>query len=220
LSFHPDLVILHLCVNDFYDVSVERKWPRAGVPYPKPFFVLEKGRLVFKRDFAPAPTQPSGQVYKAGDPLSFGLRPFAVRIAEMLLERSDIGRNPYDERWPILEAYQADYAWARPLLWALVREIARTASAAGSRFLVTLSPETMNAPTDGPPWRVGSFLQEYHADAAAAGVPAIDCVAEFFAAGGNDRLLEPGDPHLNKQGNELVARHTLRWIKANVVAAN
>jgi lysophospholipase L1-like esterase len=219
-SYQPDVVILHACVNDFYDVCVDHKWPMQAVPYPKPFFALESGQLVLKRDYAPPPTQPSGRVYNAGDPLDFGLHLFVLRHLERWLEKRDIRRNPDDERWPILEAYQADYARSRPLFWALVREMAKTASAAGSRFLVTLSPVTLNAPTDVPPYRVGSFLREYQADAAAAGVPAINCVAEFFAEGGNDRFLAVHDPHLNAQGNTLIARHTMQWLKANIPAAN
>jgi lysophospholipase L1-like esterase len=218
LSFHPDMVILHMCANDFYDVSVDHKASeRFFVPYHKPFFALEEGRLVLKRDYAPRHTHPSGRVYNAGDPLSFGLHSVVLQKVEWWIERMDIGRDPNEERVPILEAYQAEYARARPLLWALVREIANTSIAAGSRFLVTLSPTLMNAPTDVPPLRVGSFLQEYQADAAAAGVPAINCVAEFFAAGGNDRLRGETDIyHLNRQGNALVARHIMRWLKANV----
>jgi lysophospholipase L1-like esterase len=224
LSYQPDVVILHASVTDFYDVCVDCTWPEFYVPYPKPFFALDSGQLVLKRDYAPPPTQPSGRAYKAGDPLDFGLCLFVLRILERWLEKRDIGRDPDDPRWPILEAYQADYARSRPLFWALVREMAKTSSAAGSRFLVTLSPVTMNAPTDVPPYRVGSFLQEYQADAAAAGVPAINCVAEFFAEGGNDRFNRFNSLadyfHLNAQGNALIARHTMQWLKANIPAAN
>jgi lysophospholipase L1-like esterase len=221
LSFRPDMVILHMCINDFYDVAVDHKADERSVPFPKPFFALEGGRLVLKRDYAPRPRHPSGRVYHAGDPLSFGLHSIVLQWVGRRLEKMDIGREPREERVPALGACQADYARARPLVWALVREIANTSIGAGSRFLVTLSPALMNAPTDVPPMRVGSFLREYQADAADAGVPAINCVAEYWAAGGNHRLLGEKDKlHLNREGNELVARHTMRWLKANIPATD
>jgi hypothetical protein len=72
----------------------------------------------------------------------------------------------------------------------------------------------MNAPIDKPPFRVGSFLREYQSDAAAASVPAIHCVAEFFEEDGNHRFLS-GRYHLNALGNALVARHIMGWLTEN-----
>jgi hypothetical protein len=89
----------------------------------------------------------------------------------------------------------------------------KASSAAGSQFLVTLSPTLMETDSDAPPWRVGSFIQEYQADAAAVCVPAINCIAEYFARGGNAKFVSASDPyHLNGQGNALVAQHIMRWL--------
>ena len=78
----------------------------------------------------------------------------------------------------------------------------------------------MDTLADAPPRRVASFLREYQADAAAAGVPAIHCVSEYFAQGGNARFVSATDPyHLNCQGNALVAQHALRWLKENIPAS-
>ena len=75
LSYKPDLVILHLCVNDFADVSYDHDWRMSAyVTRYKPFFALEEGQLVIKRDFAPLPRHHSGSLYKAGEGPSFGLR--------------------------------------------------------------------------------------------------------------------------------------------------
>jgi hypothetical protein len=75
LSYQPDLVILHLCVNDFADVSYDHDWRMSAyVTRFKPFFEVEQGRLIMKRDFAPLPRHQSGSVYKPGEGPSFGLR--------------------------------------------------------------------------------------------------------------------------------------------------
>ncbi len=96
--------------------------------------------------------------------------------------------------------------------------MAKISREANSQFLVTLSPTLMNAPTDVLPMRVGSFLKEYEADAAAAEIPAISCVAEYFAKGGNAEFLSPFDPyHLNGQGNTLVAQHIARWLRDHII---
>ena len=133
------------------------------------------------------------------------------------MENGDRRGRRNNPRWPIRAGFLTEYNRARPLVWALVREMAKASSEAGSQFLVTLSPTFMETPSDAPPWRVGSFLQEYQADAAAAWVPAINCVAEYFAKGGNARFLSAPDPyHLNSQGNALVAQHIMGWLKENI----
>jgi lysophospholipase L1-like esterase len=217
LSFHPDVVILHLCVNDFADVSFDHDWRMAGgVIRYKPLFALEGGRLVLKRAGAPLPRYPSGRAYDPDEGRSLGwrsalgyeFRRFLKARAAARLRRAD------GNLWPIHAGCHAEYARARPLLWALVREMAAAARAAGGTFLVTLSPTLLDHPTDDPPWRVWTFLREFHADAAAAGVPGADCLAEYFAEGGNARFRPAREfYHLNREGNALVARHAARWLR-------
>jgi lysophospholipase L1-like esterase len=218
LAFHPDLVILHLCVNDFADVSYDHDWRMwEGVTRYKPFFVLENGELVRKRDYAPEPLYPAGKSPEKG-----WLAPYLVLWSKMdrILDNWENSLLSRDKNvWPIHDCFQAEYGQARPLLWALVREMARVSRQGGSNFLVTLSPTSMNAASNTPPWRVGSFLEEYQADAAAAGVIALSFIPEYFAEGGNARFRAAGDIyHLNEEGNALVARHTLRWLKAQAAA--
>jgi lysophospholipase L1-like esterase len=218
LSFHPDLVIMQLSVTDFADVSYDYDWRMFDpVTRFKPYFAVENDQLVLKRDYAPLPRQRSGEVYKPGDPLALGLWPVLFDKLKGWLEKRDAGRYPDEDRWALRQEYHEEYERARPLVWALIRETARTSMAAGSRFLLTISPVFMNAPTDTPPWRVGSLLRDYEADAAAAGVPAISCVAEYFARGGIGMFDSATDRgHLNGPGNALVARHTMRWLKENI----
>jgi lysophospholipase L1-like esterase len=218
LSYHPDLVILQLSVTDFADVSFDHDWRMFGlVTRYKPFYALEGGKLVLKRDYAPFPRQRSGQVYEPGDPLALGPVPILFDKSRNWLEKQDNGHPPNGDKWATEEAYHAEYSRARPLVWALMREIASTSAAAGSRFLLTIAPVFMNAATDIPPMRVGSLQQDYGSDAAAAGVVAINCVPEYFAQGGNARFDSVTDRgHLNKEGNELVARHTMKWLKENM----
>jgi hypothetical protein len=98
--------------------------------------------------------------------------------------------------------------------------MAKASGEAHSRFLLTLSPTLMDSVSDDPPRRVERFLREYQSDAAAVGVPAVNCVAEYFANGGDARFVSPPDPyHLNRQGNTLVAKHTMRWLKDNISAS-
>jgi hypothetical protein len=173
-----------------------------------------------ERDYAPLPPYLTGEVYQPGKIPSFGLYSAALYELGRFLDAREDG-TPYGDRcrWPIHSDCHAEYARARPLVWALVRELARASSAAGSSFVVTLSPTLIDSPNDAPPWRVRSFLVEYQADAAAIGVPAINCVEEYFAEGGHDRFRNVHDVfHLNAQGNALVARHTARWLKVNIPA--
>lgn len=215
LSYQPDLVILHLCTNDFADVSYDHDWRMpAYVTRYKPLFALEQGRLIMRLDFAPLPRHHSGSVYKIGDGPSFGWSSALLPEVGRFLVTSDSGIGWDENRWPIREEFRTEYARSRPLLWALVSEMARISERAGSRFLVTLSPAHMNAAIDQPPFRVGSFLREYQSDAAAAGVTAIHCIAEFFQEDGNRRFLSD-QYHLNALGNALVARHIMSWLKVN-----
>jgi hypothetical protein len=85
---------------------------------------------------------------------------------------------------------------------------------AGAAFLLTLSPTSIRAAEDHPPWRVASFLREYEEDYRANGVPAVNCVREYFANGGNARYLRSNDAyHLNPEGNRLIAQTTWQWLK-------
>jgi hypothetical protein len=94
--------------------------------------------------------------------------------------------------------------------------MAKVTHEAGATFLVTLSPSLMDGPTDSPPWRVGSFLKDYEADAADAGVPAIHCLNDYFRRGGHPRFRAARDVyHLNKEGNALIAEHTKQWLMDN-----
>jgi hypothetical protein len=219
LRFQPDLVILHLCVNDFSDISNDYNWMMWNdVTRYKPYFELEGDELALKRDHAPVPRYPSGRAYDPGRPPSLGPWPGLVYAIGQIIENGDRSSRRNSAWLPIRTDTGADYARARRVVWALAREMARASSKVGSRFLVSLSPTLMNAAEDVAPYRVGSFLRDYEADAAHSGLPAIHCVAEYFAEGGNDRFISAVDPyHLNVQGNSLVAQHTVRWLQQNLV---
>jgi lysophospholipase L1-like esterase len=141
-------------------------------------------------------------------------------VAGRLDERESGLFFAYQNTWPIHDAFSGQYAEARPLVWALVQEMAKVSREADSMFVITLSPTHMNAATDDPPWRVGSFLREYQQDADAAGVPFVNCVHQYFDEGGNDRFLAgKGAHHLNAEGNVLIARTTWRWLQEHCPAA-
>jgi lysophospholipase L1-like esterase len=218
LSFRPDVVILHICINDFADISYDHDWRMwEGVTRYKPYYALEGAELVLKRDYAPPPRYPAGE---PDNQRSLGLYPALLYKVDRFLDNRESGYLPGGkDRWPIHADFHAEYVRARPLLWALVREMARASAGASSTFLVTLSPAGLERPTAAWPWRVSSFLQEYQVDAAAAGVTAIHCMDEYFAKGGNNRFQAVADSnHLNKEGNALVARHTMAWLKSHVPA--
>jgi lysophospholipase L1-like esterase len=225
LSYKPNVVIFHLCVNDFADVSFDYQWLKAeGVTRYKPFYRLQEGRLVVGRDHALLPTDADGNPYEPKPPPS----PFSAFLTVL---RNRIQSQIYDKPmtaedrqkvfdhwshylWPIREDHQAEYKTARPLVWALIREMARVSREAGAVFLVTLSPTLMLALEDKYPWRVAGFMQEFTDDAKAAGVAAVNCVPQYFADGGNERFRLTGadTAHLNAEGNAFIARLTQRWI--------
>jgi lysophospholipase L1-like esterase len=225
LSYAPDLVIFHLCLNDFAE-SIDDPAMKAlmTTTYHRPLYALEDGRPVLKRERVPLPTDEFGKVHLSGqspNPFKSELFSFSRTRARSLF-RSLGGDNgsPGNARSPIHASFCADNPGARPLVWALVKEMARVSREHGARFLVTLSPTEMPHMADEPPWRVASFLREFEGDAQAAGIPAVNCVPEFFAEGGNERFLPRVDRlHLNPQGNSLIARMTQRWVAENYSAA-
>lgn len=223
LAYQPDVVVYHMCVNDFADASFDHDWRMPdGVTRYKPCYTLEEGRLVMKQGHAPPARDAAGNIYQAGAKRSIGFRSgFAMRL-NARFDREESGLFvAYQNTWPIHDAFRSSYAAARPLVWALVREMANVSGRTGSAFLVTLSPAVMNAPADAPPWRVATFLREYEEDAAASRVLARQCIFEYFDQGGNTRFLtHPGGYHLNSSGNALIAEATLRWLKGQSSVAS
>jgi len=234
LAFSPDVVIFQLCLNDFADASYDHHWLRlGGSTQYKPCYVLEDGHLVRQRELVPLPRDPTGKEFNPADPKNS--EPSA-RLSESALWRlvrkqvqNVVARSWRKslmefppQHWPIHDAFRANYGNARPLVWAMIKEMSRMADEAGAVFLVALSPANMslvNAPEDAPPWRLESFLHEYDEDARAAGITALNCVPEFFAARGNNRFLLPHDHyHLNPQGNAFIAQLTARWLKREYAA--
>jgi len=235
LSYSPDIVIFHLCLNDFADVAYDRNVTPGGFTRYKPSFVLKDGHLVPVRDRVPLPRDPEGHEYHPGDSahsarsshfFQSALWQFVRKQAHDLSTgawRKDPLEVSQPQYWPINDAFRAKYAKTRPLVWAMIREMSRVANEAGAEFLVTLSPANMkfvSRPEDAPPWRVATFLREYHDDADALGIPALDYAAEYFAEGGNKRfVIEQDGYHLNPQGNALVGQAAARWLKTAYPAA-
>jgi lysophospholipase L1-like esterase len=230
LAYSPDIVIFQLCLNDFADASYDHHWLKLGgsIQY-KPSFVLEDGHLVRRRDLVPLPRDPSGRKFDPADrsKSAQSARLFESALWNLVRKRTQavftMGSRPRrvqfpQQHWPIQEALRANYAQARPLVWALITEMSRAAAESRAVFVLTLSPcgmHLVNGPEDSPPWRVGTFLREYEDDARAAGIPALNCMSEYFRAGGNDRFLLPQDPyHLNPQGNAFIAQTTAQWLKS------
>ena len=219
-AYSPDIVIFHLNVDDFADASFDHQWKmNYGATYYKPFYVLKEGRLVRGGDTVPLPRDALGHVI-----LDFDQSARAFQLYLFSFLRSQ-GRSFFEEvptpkipeptktHWPIHDRFRADYLQARPLVWALIKEMSRVSRAAGAVFLVTLSPCHMVGSTDKPPWCTARFLHEYQEDAEAAGLRALNSVPEYFAEGGHDRFRLWHDAYLNPKGNALIARTTLRWLK-------
>jgi len=221
LAYSPDLVIFHLCSDDYADASFDYHW-RMDLDNKmyKPFFLLEEGRLVLGRDRAPSPTDAFGNAVKIPEQIlpRWQLSLFSfLRTRGRTLLHGEAPRKPEEPtkaHWPVHDALRAEYTAARPLVWALIKEMSRISRENGAGFLLTLSPHNMISALDNPPWRVASFLREYQEDAGAAGIPALDCVPEYFAAGGNDRFqLKATVNFLNPKGNAFIAQTTMRWLK-------
>jgi hypothetical protein len=219
LAYSPDLVIFQLCVDDFVDASFEYHWKmNFNTKMYKPFFVMQDGRLVLGRDHVPQATDLSGKAIELPRQIlpDLQLRLFSVirkRGEKLIQGEARPNLAPTKAHWPIHDSFSAEYMKARPLVWALIREMSRVSREAGARFLLTLSPHHMSGALDDPPWCVARFLGEYHEDAAAAGVRALDCVPEYFTQGGNGRFqLDGADNYLNLEGNALIARATKRRL--------
>jgi len=228
LAYAPDVVIFHLCVNDFADVSFEYDWGMytwPGVKRYRPYFILKDGHLLQGRDHVPLPRDGFGNVLDGELQPSF----FQLMLLSSLRHqaKSWFDGPPRDDalplnfgHWPIHDAFREKYLAARPLVWALIKEMSRVSREAGAVFLVSLSPTFMRVAGDDPPWRTASFLHEYKEDTRAAGVPAIDCVHEYFSEGGRDRFLLRNDRwHLNPEGNALIAQTTQRWLREDYPTA-
>jgi hypothetical protein len=218
LQYHPDLVIYHLCINDFDD-NCNDHYNVDKVRYFKPFFAMDGGRLVLKRDYAPEPRLASGELYVPGSRVlpSNPFEPFfnwvQAHSAIAAVMHYRIPLNP--DRWDmaIHERYRDEYAKARPLLWSIVGRMRSEAHRAGSMFLVTLSPTRFRSAADRGGWRCGSFLREYHQDARAAGAVAIESIKEYIDLAEKEDCVLPNDrTHLGARGNRFVAETTERWL--------
>ncbi len=120
LLFQPDLVIVHLCVNDFADVCNDYNWLMwLDVTRYKPFFELEGDRIKLVRDYAPAPRYASGRTYPPGEKPSLGLWPALLYKIGQVMENGDRRARHNHPQWPIRANFHPEYAKARPLVWAL-----------------------------------------------------------------------------------------------------
>jgi lysophospholipase L1-like esterase len=220
LPYSPDVVIFQLNIDDFADASFDHQWQmNYGATWYRPFFVLRDGQLVPGCDTVPRPRDAAGKVIPD---FNEHRRAYQLYLFSFLrtLGRTVSGEEtrkkvpePTKTHWPIHDNFRTEYLRARPLVWALIKEMAQVSHAAGAVFLVTLSPCHLPGPTDNPPWRVARFFQEYQTDAQAAGTPVVNCVPEYFAEGGNDRFLLTHVEYLNPEGNAFIARAVLRWLK-------
>jgi lysophospholipase L1-like esterase len=232
VSYKPDVVIFHLCLNDFAEASLDHHWLKAyGITHFKPFFVLKDGRPVLGRETVPPARDAQGNIHHPDpNPPAARREPFfQLALVTILRDRMaapsnrEQGKSAFEvpeQYWPIHDDLRSNYLAVRPLVWALIQEMARVSRAAGASFLLSVSPTMMNAPEDMPPWRVGTFLHEYEEDAKKAGVAALNGVPEYFTEGGNPRFVQTADRfHLNSLGNVQVARSTFRWLKKELPAA-
>jgi hypothetical protein len=221
LSYSPDLVIFHLCSDDFADASFDYYWKlNYDTKMYKPFFVLKDGQLIQGRDHVPSPTDPSGKPRAYARKILPGWRLSLLsflRAQGIKLLRGKAPKkqpDPMNYHWPIHDTFRDQYAAARPLVWALIKDMSRLSNVAGAGFVLTLSPCHMTSAEDHSPWRIASFRREYQQDAKAAGIPAFDCVSEYFAAGGNDRFQrDETSADLNAEGNAFIARSTYGRLK-------
>ncbi len=221
LAYSPDLVIFQLSSDDFADASFDYHWKmNFNNKMHKPQFVLKEGKLSLARDHCPPPTDalgnpvtPQKQILPESQLTVFSF----LRTRGRSLFRSEPAQKPEvltKAHWPLHDSFRAEYAQSRPLVWALINEMSRLCSENGARFVVTLSPHHMTSAQDNPPWRVASFRREFHEEAQARGIPALDCAPEYFALGGNDRFqLKASGNYLNSAGNALIARTTMGWLK-------
>jgi hypothetical protein len=221
LSFSPDLVIFHLCVDDFADASFDYYWKmNFNTKMYKPYFVLKDGMLTLGRERTPPMTDPDGNPAESPRQIfpELQLRLFSflrTRAGKTFVRPAQAPEpRPTKAHWPIHDGFRAEYAEARPLVWAIIDEMARLCRKAGAQFLLTLSPHHMSSAEDIPPWRVASFRGDFQEFARAAEIPALDCVSEYFIEGGNARYqLDGTDNYLNSDGNSYIARTTLGRLK-------
>jgi hypothetical protein len=228
LAYSPDLVIFQLSSDDFVDASFDYYWKmNFNHKMYKPCFILKDGKLVQARDRCPPPTDAAGNAVKPETQILPDAQLFLfsfLRVRFQRLLRGEPARKPEalsQAHWPLHDSFTADYHASRPLVWAIINEMSRLSREHGARFVLSLSPHHMPGADDNPPWRVASFRQEFELQAAAVGIPAFDCVPEYFAGGGNDRFQSgSAGNYLNPEGNALIASLTMRWLKnADATAA-
>jgi hypothetical protein len=222
LKYRPDIVIYHLSTEAFADVAFDYNWRTTGYkPLYKPSFILKEGRPVPGREYIPMPTDAAGNVVTSTGQILPGLQLHLFSFLRGQRQHSWLGGSPPSKtfeptkaHWPVHDSFKAEYATARPLVWALIKEMSSISSDAGAAFLVTLSPHSMNSAEDRLPWRTGSFLKESEDDARSAALRFLNCVPDHFAEGGNERFLRGNERgYLNADGNALIARQTMRWLK-------
>jgi len=132
LSFHPDVVVMNLCLdNDFADALLPR-YLYDGL-HPKPFFQLESGRLVLQDSHV-----------RLTNLERFGLFVRERSRLVQLLGASTAGAARSQEHWlDRKERATADRDAAVAVVGALLKRMHDASGASGAEFLVLVHPDEL-----------------------------------------------------------------------------
>lgn len=228
LKYQPDIVVLGLSfANDFDEISNS-----VSYHYPKPIFMLEKGRLVLKN--VPVPrTKETDRKSFADPPTLFGKVKKFLRyhthsynfITRRLNSRPEwrlflfnLGlAEEYTTTFqdiPLLKNGPGD---VEQIVYRLLREMKRMTERTGSKFLLVLIPEKERDAAGGTPYE-GARESAYDANtyysksvrefSQAAHIPVLDLlpmIRERHKRGEVLYFLDATDHHWTPQGHRFVA---------------
>ena len=197
-AYAPDVVVLNVCLaNDLLDNASARSI-YDGV-YPKPYFLLEDGRLV----------EVAGQVALSPPRRLALLLGQRSALFNALLDLTPVDRARYQrELAGRAEAEPAEPAFT--VTFALVRRMDERTRARGAGFVALLYPSLRDFIR--PSRRAQRFLEASELQ----GVKVVDLLPRFRAAGFTadtfSRYSLDGNLHLTAEGHRLAARVILEML--------
>ncbi|HZI94602.1 MAG TPA: GDSL-type esterase/lipase family protein, partial [Patescibacteria group bacterium] len=200
LAFHPDVVIVMICRNDF----LANTGTMEG-PYGKPAFVLQQDGSL-RLTHVPVP-----DLTTAARAHGWLRRQSALwNLIESTWNQKDddSSTRTYDRR-------QASYALMRALLKSMRDEAAR----GGARLALGIVPSNAHTYFDPVPALEAERVRVIKEIGGSEGIPVLDLVPAFRAGardpstGGRIDLHYRADQHWNRRGHELAADEMARLLR-------
>lgn len=202
LSYHPDLVLVMICRNDFSGIMGTREGP-----YEKPSFVLEQDgtlRLIN------VPVPDVSSIARLHDWFRRHLALWNI-TESVWQERQEAPQGPTGQHGQRQDSYD--------LMRALLKTMRDVSASAGAGFRIGIVPSNAHTYVDPTPPREAERVRVIEELGKAEGIPVLNLVPAFRAAardpatGARIDLHYRVDQHWNRLGHEVAAAELARLLR-------